>query len=174
MSSQSSFEAPSPDEVTRVDAWRQEQERIAGERAAAMARRRSCSIHGPGPTGRMLYGPAPYGYGPVCKHCRRKWSRRNGGKPWESAEQALARERAEHAAMVAEIEAMPPTEFYLAWEALRAQRHEETRRYRREAKPDEFGVNHFGSTTPNGYRYSAMRTRVWRERRAFEEARDVV
>jgi hypothetical protein len=167
-------EMPSPEEMARVDAWREERRRIAEERSQAMYKRRVCSLHGPGPTGRMLYGPAPYGYGPVCKFCRREWSRRNGGKPWESAEQAYAREKAEHDAMVAEIEAMPPAEFYVAWEALRAKRHEATKRYHREAKPDEFGVNNFGSATPDGERYRAMRERVWRERRSFEEARDVI
>lgn len=168
------IDAPLPDEVARVDAWRHEQKRIAEERAQERAKRGSCSIHGPGPTGRMLYGPAPYGYGPVCKFCRREWSRRNDGQPWESEAQKRARDRAEHAAMVAEIEAMPPAEFYVAWEALRTKRHDATRRYHQDAAPDEFGVNYFGSATPEGQRYSAMRNRVRREIRAFEEARDVV
>lgn len=165
---------PSPEEMARVDAWREEQERIRQERFREQAKRRVCSLHGPGPTGRMLYGPAPYGYGPVCKFCRREWSRRNDGKPWESAKQAIARERAEHEAMVVDVEAMLPTEFYVAWEKLRTARYEATRRYHRDAKPDEFGVNNFGSATPDGQRYYAMRERVWRERRAFEETRDVI
>lgn len=163
------FEPPSPEEVARVDAWRNEEERRQRERWEDAQKRRPCPIHGP--QGRMLYGPAPYGYGPVCRACRREWSRRHGA-PWESAEQTRERTRREHEAMVAEVEGLPPAAFYAEWEALRAKRHEETRRYHHEARPDEFGVNYFGSATPDGERYLAMRVRVLREQRAFEEARD--
>lgn len=164
---------PTRDEIARVDAWRAEQQRIAEERAKEMRKYRRCGIHGPGATGRMMYGDAPYGYGPVCKVCRREWSRKNGGKRWESAEQSRAREKAQEAAMVAEIEAMPPPEFYAEWEALRAIRHEETKRYHHEIAPDEFGVNPFGSATPNGKRYLAMRERVRRERVTFQSDRSL-
>jgi hypothetical protein len=165
--------APLSEEIARVDAWRAEQERLAAERYEGMRRRAPCGIHGRG-CGRILYGPMPWGYGPGCKHCRREWSRRHGGQRWESDQQARERKQREHAEMVAEIEAMPPTEFWPAWEELRARRYEATRRYHREAQPDEFGVNHFGSATPEGKRYYAMRDRVWREMRAFEEARNVL
>lgn len=164
--------APTPGEIERVRAWEAEQERLAEERERIRLSH-LCLIHGPSPS-RNLYGPMPWGYGPGCGKCRREWSRRNGGKPWESSEQTRAREQAEHAAMVADVEAMTPAEFYAEWDALRAVRHKETKPYHWDAKPDEFGVNHFGCATPDGKRYIAMRDRVRREARQFEEAKDVL
>lgn len=168
------MELPTEEEIARVDAWRAERQRQAEERAQQAHARRACSLHGPGATGRIISGPAVWGGGPTCRVCRRAWSRQNGGKRWESWDERMARERREHAEMVAEVEAMRPDEFYAAWEVLRAKRHEETRRYHYDAPPDEFGVNHYGSATPDGQRYHAMRARVLRERRQFEEAHDVL
>lgn len=158
---------PSVEAIERVRAWEAEQAQVREERHLAMRAREACPIHGH--QGRMIHGPAPYGYGPTCRRCRREWSRKHG-RPWESEEQARKREQRGRGALRAEIEAMPPYEFYAAFEALRQRRYEATRRYHHEAKPDEFGVNCFGSATPDGERYCFMRDRVWAERQAF--ARD--
>lgn len=159
---------PPADEIERVEAWRQALVQAAEEREALL-RRHHCFMHGATRT-RVIYGPMPWGYGPGCQTCRRRWSQKHGGQPWESDAHALERKRREHAELVAEIEAMSPAPFYVAWEELRTKRHADTKPYHWDAKPDEFGVNHFGSATPDGERYIAMRDRVRRERDAFASA----
>ncbi len=159
---------PTSEEIARVDAWRAEQARHAEERDQ-LVRRYYCMAHGYSRS-RVLYGPMPWGYGMGCKACRREWERQNG-RPWESADAAREREAREHAAMVAEIEAMPPDVFWSEWVELRDLRRVTNGRYDHRMTPDEFGVNGFGSATDEGRRYSAMRDRVRRELAAFEEAR---
>ena len=163
---------PTPEEIAKVDAWREHLRQQAAERAKMERKYHRCSRHGPGATGRMIYGPAPYGYGDTCRYCRREWSKQNGGQRWYSDAENKERRRAAHAALVAGINAMPPAEFYVEWEALRAKRIEATKRYRYEYTPDEFGVvQQYGGATEDGVRYSVMRDRVRREREANEGRR---
>lgn len=160
-----------PDKITRWLAEYEEIERRKFERQEMVSKYRRCSIHGPGATGRQIYGEACWGFGMTCRLCRREWSKKHGAA-WESADQVRVREAAEYAQMVAEIEAMTPAEFYAAWDAVRAIRHEETKRYSYEWAPDEFGVvMQVGSATPDGRRYAAMRDRVLRDREEFAGAR---
>lgn len=164
--------ADDPDKVQRWLAEYAEIERRMFERQEMVRKYRRCRIHGPGATGRQIYGRACWGFGMTCSLCRREWSKKHNGIPWESAEQVRVREAAEHAQMVAAIEAMPPAEFYPAWDALRVIRHEQTKRYSYEWSPDEFGVvQQYGSGTADGRRYSAMRERVRRERDEFQARR---
>lgn len=162
---------PSAEEIRRVHAWEAKQANQRKTRRQVMYARRACPIHGH--SGRIIYGPAVWGYGPTCGQCRREWSRRYG-RPWESDAQARERQQQEHQALIREIAEMEPLRFYLEFEALRQKRSEQTRRVWWEVKPDEFGVSSFGSATPEGERYHIMRARVQAERRMFEEARDAI